>query len=205
MSSIFIDFRDTSGYVSDPAGATYCLGGLADTYPITRGGVTFGWTDGTNFGASADRDNTNIPQLAGINYIQNTPGILAPFRLDLTSLGGPGTYKIGAAFGDASGAQGIQIAAFMDGATTLFTVNGTTTGANDFVDATSVNRTNTTWLAGQAYQMVSIAGSSLTVVLGNAASGFTCISCLYVEFIPTATARPSMFIRHQTFPRRRGR
>ena len=176
MSSIFIDFRSTSAFVTDPSGATFCL---SDAYPTTRAGLTFGWT--LIPGGNADRLATNPAQLAGINYQSN--GVHADLQVDLAGLGGSGTYKIGVALGDPTTNNGIQNAVFKDGATTLFTVNGTMSAANKFIDATSVERDVSVWLSSQGYQTVSISGSSLVVTIGNAASGFTCLSCLYLEKI----------------------
>jgi hypothetical protein len=200
MSSIFLDFRATSGYVTDPAGATYVV--LEDLYPTTRAGVTFGWNTAPS--GDADRDNTNIAQLAGINYVNNTT--TAQFILEFGGLsgGGIGTYKIGLALGDATTNNGIQ-KAVVDDTVAPFTATGTMSAANKFIDATGVERSNTAWLTGQAYQTVTGTGGGVIVTIGGAASGFTCLSCLYAEFIPTATALPALIHRYQTFPRRRGR
>lgn len=170
-----VNFRATAGFVADGLGAVDCV---MDVYPRVDF-ATYGWTSAPN--SAADRDNTNIPPLAGINYVNNG-GPVGVFRIDLAALGGPGTYAIGCALGDATAAQGIQKAVFKDaGGATLFTVNGTQTIANHFVDAAGVELANTAWLAGQTVQSVAIAGSFLEVTIGNAASGYTCLASLSIS------------------------
>lgn len=190
MSSLFVDFRATLGFVTDPAGAVMCL---EDAYPVTRAGYTYGWT--ALPGGAADRVNTNPPQLAGINYQNN--GLTATFQLDLAPLGGAGSYKIGLALGDPSTNNGIQKAVAKDGSTVLFTATGTMSAVNKFIDATSVERDVSVWLASQGYQTVSIAGSSLTLVIGNAASGFTCLACLYIQRVSVSSANYQLHRRRR--------
>lgn len=203
MSSIYIDFRATAGFVTDPAGATYCIG---DAYPVTRGGVTFGWTAGVN-ATTADRLNTNIAQLAGINYQQNT--FTQSFTFDLTAFGGAGQYDIGLAMGDASAANGPQFAEVKDGSTSLFTVNGVDmTTANNFVDATGVVRAESAWLAGQALKTVTFGGSTLTLIIGDPAAGgvgYSCLACLYVANAGASPSTPMLVHRFQSQGRVRRR
>lgn len=201
MPSIYINFRDTAGFVTDPAGSVFAGGSPAtgnggSAYPVTGAGLTYGWT--TVVGTIADRVNTNIAQLAGITYRQNSTGTIT-FQLDLTGLGGAGQYNIGLALGDASDANGPQYAELKDGSTSLFTVSGVDmTTANNFVDATGVVRAESAWLASQALKSVTFGGSMLTLNIGDpaaAASGFTCLACLYVASAGGSPATP-MLLRH---------
>lgn len=178
---IGINFRKTLAYVTDDAGYAACLG---EVYPFTRNGLTFGWNLDISAAGTNDLLNTNIPQLAGENHGQVAAAIRT-FTLDLPE--GPGTYLIGAAFGDASVSRGPIEARVKDGATVLFTLTGvSTSAANKFLDATGVERDASAWLAGQAFQTVTIAGSTLTVDInlddGNT-GGFVMIACLTAQKI----------------------
>ncbi|HLM66577.1 MAG TPA: hypothetical protein VK358_03575, partial [Longimicrobium sp.] len=73
--NIGINFRATAGYVADGPGETYSV---ADAYPVTRGGATFGWTVLPSSGR--DRDSSQDRRLAGINQMLNGTGV-AEFRL----------------------------------------------------------------------------------------------------------------------------
>lgn len=206
MANVFIDFRDTAAFVTDPANSTYSIGAI---YPETRAGFTFGWTVGTGGAGSALSTHADLSasdaHLAGICYRDNTLSACT-FAIDLPD--GAGTYKIGLAMGAATAPEPEQHAIFKDGATTLFTVsNSVGPGTNEFVDATGVVRTEATWLSGQAYQTVTMAGTQLTVTIGggSAGSGFSCLACLYVEFVPPASATPMLLHRFQSAGRVRRR
>lgn len=195
MSSIYIDFRDTAAYVTDPAGAVFAGGSPAtgnggQAYPVTGAGLTYGWS--AVIGTIQDQLATNIPQLAGIAYRQNSTGIIT-FQLDLTGLGGAGNYKIGLALGHQTSANGGQYAEVKDAATSLFTVSGVDmTTANNFVDATGVVRSAANWLANQALQTVTFAGTMLTLNIGDpaaSAAGYSCLACLYVEKVAASTPK----------------
>jgi hypothetical protein len=92
-----LNFRSTSGYVTDGAGQTYVL--ATDTYPTTRGGVTFGWeTPGPT--GHANRSTSLDVRLAGIGYRVNSSGGAAGiFRVALPATG---TYNLRLAMGDAN-------------------------------------------------------------------------------------------------------
>src|SRR5690349_3422013 len=88
-----LNCRATSGFVTDAAPDTYCL--ATDAYPVTRGGITFGYDSLTNIDAR-DRNSGVDPQLAGLNFIVNS-GASVTLRLDLPSTG---NYSIRLAMGD---------------------------------------------------------------------------------------------------------
>jgi hypothetical protein len=135
-TTIGINFRATSGYVTDGANETYCL--LNDTYPVTRGGVTFGWDNLSGVGGGAvDRNNALDRRLAGINYLSNG-GVNQPFRLDLAT---SGSYNVRIAVGDAGGAN-TQYVTVQDDTTTFITISGVATTTEHFVDASGVTRTS---------------------------------------------------------------
>jgi hypothetical protein len=158
-----IDFRATSGYVTDPANCTYDIN---ETYPVTRGGVTFGW-DGTQgapgAGGSRDRDTGVDPRLAGCNQPNGgADGPSMSWQIDVP----PGTYAIHLAAGEFLGNSTTNQITFKDGGTVLFTVNSDLTfpfwdaGAASFANAAA-------WVLGEVAQPVLMAGSSLTLVLGD--------------------------------------
>src|SRR5208283_4855223 len=74
------DFRNTSTFVTDPAGDTYVLSTTA--YPTQGSGVTYGWVN-TSLVNARDRNAQLDPRLAGINYATN--GSPATFYVDLPS------------------------------------------------------------------------------------------------------------------------
>lgn len=131
------NFRGSSGYVTDGADEVYVLS--TDTYPTTRGGVTFGWESGSPI--QVNRDSGLDPRLAGINACFST----APetFRIDLPNTG---TYDIRLAIGDASSGQPSQNWRVKDGTTQLLTVTGTITSGS-FRDATATEYTGANWPA----------------------------------------------------------
>ena len=131
---IGINFRATSGYVTDGANETYCLG---DVYPTTRGGVTFGW-DASLSGGTRDRNSGLDRRLAGINYIAAASGQF--FRIDLPS---SGSADVHIAAGDA-GAGTVKAWDLQDNTTTFKTLTDAYLTA-DFADATDTTRTAAAW------------------------------------------------------------
>jgi hypothetical protein len=136
MADIGINFRATSGFVTDAAGETYCL--AADAYPTTRGGFTFGWEAGPD--GDRDRDSGHNRRLAGIHFSANTAHA---FRLDLTA----GSYDVHAAFGDAASTNPAEWL-LRDGTTTRVTYTGAG-GFDQFYDATNVLRSAANWPGGE--------------------------------------------------------
>jgi hypothetical protein len=114
-----VDFRNTSGYVSDPTNCTYELGASNTDYPTTTPqGNNIGWETGFVAFNARDRDNTLDPRLAGCNF---TNVAQATFRIDLPS---SGSYTINLALGDDFSGWSEKLQVF-DGTTSLFTVSGT--------------------------------------------------------------------------------
>ena len=157
--SIGINFRATGGYVADGPGETYCV---ADAYPVTRGGATFGWTVLPSSGR--DRDSSQDRRLAGINQMLNGTGV-AEFRLDLPQ---PGTYELRLAFGDTVHGQGPLRAEILDASTRLALIedyDGIPPAS--FADATGTTRTAAAWLSGNAPIRLAFTGTALTLRLGT--------------------------------------
>ena len=139
---IGINFRNTGTFVTDGANETYST---FDSYPTTRGGVTFGWESGPD--GSRDRDNTVDRRLAGINF-GNTVGYT--FRIDLPTTGAANVHI---AAGDAGNANG-ALWDLVDSSTVFQSLTHDISGGNgtfndmtsgDFGDATDVRLNKTTW------------------------------------------------------------
>jgi hypothetical protein len=99
-----INFRATSGYVTDPEGSTYCLADAStpnDDYPTTRNGWTFGWTSANpppHY--EADRHVGYDARIAGYVGANNGWTFEGTFRLDLPQAG---KYAVGWVAGDVEG------------------------------------------------------------------------------------------------------
>jgi hypothetical protein len=175
--SASINFRSTAGYVTDAAGQTYCL---ADPYPTTRAGLTFGWSVVPQ-GVNRSTDPANVPELAGVNYAYSGSGA-ADFQLDLPAAG---TYSVRLALGDAGFSQTDMYCKILDGpgGTTLATVlAGVAQAADQYWDATGVLRTSpAAWRADNQAATVTATGTSLVVRIaaaGGGPDGYTTIAHL---------------------------
>jgi len=157
-TNIGINFRLTSGYVSDPTDTTYCIG---DAYPTTRAtvgtgqNVTFGWP--SSLGANCRDRSTGVDaRLAG----QNQPTSNSNFRIDLPA---PGVWTVNLAVGDAAGVK----TAFWDildsdGSTVLASMADTLTTSGQWFDATGVNRTSSSdWVSNNASINVTLSGTTM--------------------------------------------
>ncbi len=136
-----INFRDTSGFVTDGTNETYCLGAVDTAYPTTRAGFTFGWvaTSGLD---QRDRNSGVDRRLAGMNF-SPTPGDY--FRLDLPSAG---NYDIHLALGDDSGGNPVEWK-LQDTTTLLHTYTGTP-GSGNFQDASGATLSAANWPGNEA-------------------------------------------------------
>lgn len=181
MAFVGVSLRNTSGYVTDPSGVTYCLG---EVYPTTRGGLTFGWA--SSLVANSRNRNASIDaRLAGCNFVVNS-GATNTFTLDLPN--GPGTYRVRLAIGDYGSAQN-NLVLVKDGSTTLATIN-VATSANRFTDAASTGSgvgglTDTGWVSGNVDVELTFSGSTIALVCGghSAATLSSAIAHVAVEFV----------------------
>jgi len=128
-----INFRATSGYVTDGAGETYCL--AADTYPTTRSGVTFGWSTAA---AAIDRNAGVDRRFAGIGYLSASADY---FQVDLPATG---DYDIYFAAGDYSSSNAAKWS-LRDNATSFASTTGFTSAADRFKDATDTEYSSAAW------------------------------------------------------------
>lgn len=173
--SIGINFRATSGYVTDPSGYTYCIG---DTFPVTRGGATFGWTQTTNLGTRDRNASEGNVRVAGINYDSNSASPISSFTLRLPAAG---AYQIGLAMGDATNGQ-TQYFDLYDNATLLTSQSGVNTNADQFMDiAGNVYSTGNTWFTNQVMNTYTFASTSLILTIGALSGGdSSTLACLIV-------------------------
>ncbi len=175
------DFRQTSGFVTDPANCTYVLSG--DTYPVTRNGVTFGWTGSLTFMSDRDRNSGIDPRLAGLNVdgFEN-----AVFQIDLPA---SGTYLISLAGGDASNPGKCDVT-FKDGGTTLFNVSDLALANGFFLDAVGNSYDAATWPGSNTPKLVTLAGSTLTMLLTNISLSNQIVHIFVSQSAPPASGNP---------------
>lgn len=177
MAYSYINFRSTSGYVSDDAGDTYCIN---DVYPTTRGGFTFGWQAAQTAGNSSTTDGAH---LAGRNFGN---GSNSNFRLDLPD--GPGTYRLRIAMGRLSGNVALQIRDNDRTTGTILATIGSTALASttQFCDATGVVRTSPSdWTTNNAYVELVVTSASGTLWFNRTASVNNCLNCIGWELQST--------------------
>jgi hypothetical protein len=176
MAYYGVNFRATSGYVTDGTGETYDLGAV---YPVTRGGLTFGWDADLTVNAR-DRNAGNDRRLAGLNQTSNN-GTQRHWRLDLPSTG---TFDIRLAFGDASNAQTIfaELREGSSGAAPFATIGPTGTSSNQFLDATGTALAAATWddNGGTALSHT-FSSTAFFISIADNSGNSTCIAHVSVE------------------------
>lgn len=151
---IGINFRATSTFVVDVTNETYCLG---DTYPTTRGGVTFGWSSGAS---ARDRSASVDRRLAGINFVAGNAG--STFRVDLPS---SGSVDVHIAIGDDAAQQNNQKWQIKDNATQLVSHGPVTavSGAH-FLDETATDYADTAWPGSQTAETFTFSSTTFFFV-----------------------------------------
>lgn len=192
-TTVGLNFRGSSGYVTDSTGEAYVLAETSSTTRTITGtgnSVTFQWTGSVS---AANRDSGNDRRLAGINYVDNSAGV--PASLDVT-LPNSGNHTICVALGDAASSQGYQLAEILDNTTSKFSVTGLTTD-NHFRDAFSTDFTAAAWPAGNVCKTgISFTSGHLVMKLGATSSqtNASTIAHLYIAYEgadPTPTPSPS--------------
>lgn len=154
-----LNFRLTSGYVTDGAGETYVLG--TDAHPTTRGGVTFGYVDvGGGAPVAGDRSTSYGSRFAGrINYKRDSN----TFRVDLAN----GAYDLRASMGAVTASATVELiiwdGAESDGIVLANWLNGSSGAAGQGVDFTKVARAFATWDADVAPIRVNVTKGYITI------------------------------------------
>jgi hypothetical protein len=168
---IGINFRGTSGYVADGANETYCL---ADAYPTTRDGATFGWLSAVS---ATDRNNALDRRLAGINFNGAGPD---DFRLDLPSTG---AITIHVALGDAGASHTDNKVEIFDNVTSKFAIGPHPTNGDVAIwDAADVELTAAAWPGSEAGRNETFATTTL-ILRCTAAANWTLMHLRVVQSV----------------------
>src|SRR5262245_51825396 len=98
-----LNFRNSAGFVTDAADDTYVIetspgSGNGEAYPVTRNGVTFGYTTANSNVQVRDRNSGNNAKLAGMHFPAGESPV-NKVRVDLTAAG---QYNVRLAMGDPS-------------------------------------------------------------------------------------------------------
>jgi hypothetical protein len=169
---IGLNFRATSGYVTDGTNETYVL--ASDTYPTTRGGVTFGYTSGMPSSNGRNRSAGVDRRLAGMHFDGGTAD--AEFRLDLPAAG---TYEVRMALGDVTGGN-THGGDLTDGVSTLISIpNAVNASPNVFTDATDVGHTAGNWPNNN--NPASVVFSTTTAFFNFVGTGNVCTAHLFFK------------------------
>ncbi len=172
-----IDFRQSSGYVTDPAN---CYGEISTTanYPTTptAGSSTgVGWE--TSGVVTRDRDSADDPRLAGVHAYPN--GSTGTYRIDLPAAG---TYVITLAIGDAGTNWSGETVELFDGATSLGKiVNAATINDQNFYDASGNEWSAAAWPGSNVTISKVFATTILRLTLTNTVAGnYTTLAHVFV-------------------------
>jgi hypothetical protein len=180
------NFRDTAGYVTDVS-ETYVLG--ADTYPPTRGGVTFGWDSAAT---GIDRDNTNDRRIAGIHYAFGT----LTFRVDLPN---PADFLIHLGLGDTSQAPDHSQIDVQDTAAPVLTVtNDRNVGPYRWTDATGTQYSFANWPSSEAPVQRTFATAILNAVLSTPDGAWT-LSHIALSEVASAVSPARILFRNRAY------
>ena len=152
---IALNFRATASYVTDGPLETYVL---ADSYPTTRGGYTFGYT-GWLPQSQTDRSTSIDRRLAGRHNISTKQSAVERiFRIDVD----PGIYAITLAAGDFIGTIDIVEGLLLrDSTGTILAPSFTQFAAPGWVDATGNVRSAAAWPLSQTPVTIAITGTYL--------------------------------------------
>ncbi len=167
-----IDFRNTSGFVTDPTNCTFEIGTTAN-YPRTSAqGNTVGWEDA--LGANTRNRSAAVDaRLAGIAFTAN--GTSKRYRIDLPS---SGWYRITVALGDQSSAQ-TQSATVSDNTTPVSHIcSNAATSAAQFIDACGLLRTTVAdWTSNEVSFVAFFSSTICRITIGDSgASGNSTIA-----------------------------
>lgn len=183
MSATGLNMRSTSGFVTDPAGTTYCLS--TDTYPTTRDGLTFGWLE-TPDGGGNDVNNAVDARVAGKIAEHNVGLNTARLRIDLT-----GSMTVELAAGTPGDAHK-QLISVQDSGGEKFAISSLQ-GAGGFTDAGGNIRTSEAdWASNQVPSAAYSFTDYVIVRIGNTAGvddlGYTTLN--HVKLIAQASGNP---------------
>jgi hypothetical protein len=184
MANPAINFRNTSGYVTDGTGETYSING--DTYPTVRDSQTFGLSSGTI--DTANRDSGQDRRIAGINHHANN-GSQSQYRMLLDA---SGTYDCRIALGDAGGGQAYQYLQIKDNdSTTLLTLDiSTGTANNEFVDAAGNKWDQADWPGSNVAVELTFTTANVYMYLGTPDVQSASSTIAHISFTPVTADAP---------------
>ncbi len=166
MAYYGLNFRASSGYVTDGSGETYVID--TDSGSFTRGGISMTLGGTSISGNGRDRIAIIDRRLAGLVFQANGGAVTT---LAITLPDGPGTYNVWVALGDDSSQHTNQKLVIKDNTTTKLTITGNMSAASRWFDANGVERNSSTWPtfakggASEASGAASVAFSSSSMVL----------------------------------------
>lgn len=182
-----INFRASSGYVTDSANHDYELAGTYGNYPRTTAqGNSVGWESGGGYVDSRNRNSGVDARLAGCNIAGAGAGQCI-YRIDLPS---SGSYVVRFAAGDAN--YVCDVAWDLADTTTQLRVlsTGSTSAGGRFNDATDTEYTSANWPGSNS--SVTDSYSSTILRVRTTAAADQRIAHLYVESAGGATGHPTM-------------
>lgn len=184
-----MNFRSTSGYVTDGTGEDNETGQLAaGTYPRTSAqGNTVGWESAGSDHPTRNRSAANDRRLAGCSF---TDTAAADFRFDLSSTG---DKVLRCGIGDQAYSRANQKVEIFDTSSSLGTLfSGVSTGAaNSFLDATGTARTNAAFNGSNASVTKTFSTTICRFRCGDGTNP-TFVAHLYVEDGAAAGGHPTM-------------
>lgn len=175
------NFRLNEIYVTDPDTDVFVRGtqGYPQVYTNTNGeSLTAGWVV-PSLTFDADRSTGYAPEIAGINYRQNSTGV-AVFRVDIT-----GPVEIDTALGDAVGAWSHSMRVF-DGSHTTetpFKVQGPDVAVpnGEFLMIDDVIVPGASW-SRNAHTLARTINNYLSFEICWAGSNYTCMSHIGIQY-----------------------
>ncbi len=175
-----INYRSTSGFVSGDSADAHIETSGGNNYPtVSAQGVNVGWTSGASSIDKRNVTSTIDSRLAGI-AASNSGTAACNYRIDLTGLGGPGTYRIRVAMGDDDNARPNQkLEVFDDAASLGVLINGAAAN-HRWLDATGVELTATTWPTTNAYVDLDFTSNTANFLFGNGTNNWA-VSHIRIE------------------------
>jgi hypothetical protein len=179
---IYFRATDNQSDPSDYDAEIYSAGGGGSNYPRTSAqGNSVGWEAIVNQTlVASDRDAGAVIELNGIAQIANNTNNYADYRIALPSTG---DYIIRLALGDASNGQSIRVRLY-DDVTEFEDIEGGTSGASKYLDATGVERTSQAdWVSNNAAITRTFASTIFRLRLGEHSgnTGNSAIAAIYIE------------------------
>lgn len=169
------DFRNTSGFVTDPSCCTFetASGGSLD-YPVTSNingytNVKYGFESALSCtggaGSTANRNATYDARLAGLAVFANST-TCSVFRVDLQ--GSPSSCHIGLAMGDPGGGNSqTNYVAIYDNTTSRLAFSPANSDSTHFVDASGASLTPSAWPGSNTTVSETFSSTILRVKFGG--------------------------------------